>query len=110
MENVISPLLRWLILPSPPTTAGSDADGETDSDSVDSDVHVHIQYALGSALDMTLFWLYQVAWIYPVYGISFLFNSVWYQDIAEHAFLLYDTYAHNGQSPRIHTVSPPTDR
>jgi len=30
----------------------------------------------------------QVAWVYPVYCMSFIINAMWYQEIADHAYVL----------------------
>lgn len=37
----------------------------------------------------TLYMLYSVLWIYPVYILSFLLNSIWYQDIADFAYRIH---------------------
>lgn len=34
-------------------------------------------------IDRLVFVLYQVLWMYPIYCISFILNTIWYQDIAE---------------------------
>ncbi|CEP02850.1 hypothetical protein PBRA_002817 [Plasmodiophora brassicae] len=39
---------------------------------------------LGLLLDR----LYRIFWIWPVYCLSFLFNTVWYQSIADSAFII----------------------
>ena len=31
----------------------------------------------------------QILWIYPIYGLSFVLSTVWYQDIADHAYLVF---------------------
>src|SRR4051812_32394822 len=28
-------------------------------------------------------------WIYPIYGISFILNAIWYQDIADAAYIVH---------------------
>lgn len=33
---------------------------------------------------------YQLLWLYPVYALSFIFNTVWYQNIARFAFAFRD--------------------
>ena len=33
--------------------------------------------------------LYTMCWLAPVYAFSLLFNTLWYQDIANHSFQLY---------------------
>jgi len=43
--------------------------------------------SVGSFIDVLLSWLYQILWIYPIYSISFILNAIWYQDIADHAFI-----------------------
>lgn len=39
-------------------------------------------------LGLLLTWLLRVFWIFPIYCISFILSGVWYQDIADEAFLL----------------------
>lgn len=34
-------------------------------------------------IDNLVFVLYQVLWIYPIYCISFILSTIWYQEIAE---------------------------
>lgn len=41
-----------------------------------------------SVTETVLFLLYQVLWLYPFYFLSFALNGMWYQDIADHAFIL----------------------
>ncbi|OQR83768.1 hypothetical protein ACHHYP_14324 [Achlya hypogyna] len=43
-------------------------------------------------IDSIVFVLYQGLWMYPIYCISFILNTIWYQDIADDAYLL-----HHGQ-------------
>jgi len=31
----------------------------------------------------------QVLWLFPIYSISFILNLLWYQDIADHAFVIH---------------------
>jgi etoposide-induced 2.4 mRNA len=43
-----------------------------------------------SAMVQTAFvFLYQTFWIYPIYALSFVLNTIWYQDIAEYAFVIH---------------------
>jgi etoposide-induced 2.4 mRNA len=49
--------------------------------------------------------LYYLLWIYPVYGLSLIFNSIWYQNIANHAYALR-TSAINGKQPKPQIRSP----
>lgn len=34
-------------------------------------------------VDGFVFLLYQVLWMYPIYCISFILNTIWYQEIAD---------------------------
>ncbi|CAI5728861.1 unnamed protein product [Peronospora destructor] len=38
-------------------------------------------------VDGFVFLLYQVLWMYPIYCISFILNTIWYQEIADDAYL-----------------------
>ncbi|CEM11221.1 unnamed protein product [Vitrella brassicaformis CCMP3155] len=43
------------------------------------------------------FWfgcLYRVLWIYPIYYLSFILNTLWYQDLADQAFIVCQKYPH----------------
>ncbi|KDO27425.1 hypothetical protein SPRG_07013 [Saprolegnia parasitica CBS 223.65] len=40
-------------------------------------------------IDLVVFVLYQGLWMYPIYCISFILNTIWYQDIADDAYLLH---------------------
>jgi etoposide-induced 2.4 mRNA len=44
---------------------------------------------IGSIVHSTFTILYQCLWIYPIYAVSFILNSIWYQDIAEYAFVIH---------------------
>jgi hypothetical protein len=41
-------------------------------------------------VDGFVFLLYQVLWMYPIYCISFILNTIWYQEIADDGTLLQD--------------------
>ncbi|KAK1948068.1 Protein EI24 [Phytophthora citrophthora] len=38
-------------------------------------------------VDGFVFLLYQVLWMYPIYCISFILNTIWYQEIADDAYM-----------------------
>ncbi|CAI5712862.1 unnamed protein product [Hyaloperonospora brassicae] len=38
-------------------------------------------------VDGFVFLLYQVLWMYPIYSISFILNTIWYQEIADDAYV-----------------------
>ncbi|KAF1795354.1 Etoposide-induced 2.4 [Phytophthora cactorum] len=38
-------------------------------------------------VDGFVFFLYQVLWMYPIYCISFILNTIWYQEIADDAYM-----------------------
>ncbi|GLD94921.1 hypothetical protein PINS_up003546 [Pythium insidiosum] len=40
-----------------------------------------------SRVDGFVFLLYQVLWMYPIYCISFILNTIWYQEIADDAYI-----------------------
>ncbi|KAJ0404172.1 hypothetical protein ATCC90586_008623 [Pythium insidiosum] len=40
-----------------------------------------------SKVDGFVFLLYQVLWMYPIYCISFILNTIWYQEIADDAYI-----------------------
>ena len=42
---------------------------------------------LPSTLSSLLLSVFYLVWVYPLYAISFLLNAIWYQDIADQAFL-----------------------
>ncbi|KAI9143032.1 etoposide-induced protein 2.4-domain-containing protein [Paraphysoderma sedebokerense] len=41
-----------------------------------------------NAVDNVLWWVYNILWIYPIYCISFILNTIWYQDIADRSYVL----------------------
>jgi etoposide-induced 2.4 mRNA len=42
--------------------------------------------AVPGGLSSLLLYVYYLVWVYPLYCISFILNSIWYQSIAEEAF------------------------
>eukprot|EP00128_Syssomonas_multiformis_P011083 Colp12_sorted_trinity150504_noHs@10682 len=64
-NNILKPILNWVLL------FGADERAEW------------VQY-----LDPILSTIYHVLWVYPIYCMSFILNSIWYQDIADKAYLL----------------------
>lgn len=36
-----------------------------------------------SSIDWSVWVLYQALWMYPIYAVSYVLNTVWYQDIAD---------------------------
>ena len=53
---------------------------------------------LPSTLSSLLLSVFYVVWVYPVYALSFLLNAIWYQDIADQAFL---TRGHKQHTPTL---------
>ncbi|KAL0585849.1 hypothetical protein ABG067_004383 [Albugo candida] len=49
-------------------------------------------------IDGFVFFLYQILWMYPIYCISFILNTIWYQEIAD------DAYVQMHGKPRITPV------
>jgi etoposide-induced 2.4 mRNA len=41
---------------------------------------------LSSLADRLFVYMFNILWMYPVYGLSFVLNAVWYQDIADRSF------------------------
>jgi len=39
-------------------------------------------------VELFLFAVYHIFWVYPVYTLSFVLNSLWYQEIADEAYLI----------------------
>eukprot|EP01137_Pigoraptor_chileana_P006425 Opistho-2@50809 len=68
-NNAIKPLLLFIL-----SITGSRPAASTDTASV------VVDYILGGT--------YYVLWVYPIYCLSFLLNSIWYQEIADAAYLL----------------------
>lgn len=62
---------------------------------------------LGSAplpsLSSLFLWLYYAMWVYPVYCLSFVLSSLWYQDIADAAVAARDSPAHTASTPTAAT-------
>ncbi|KAG9402621.1 Etoposide induced 2.4 mRNA [Aphanomyces cochlioides] len=38
-------------------------------------------------IDMLVFIIYQGLWMYPIYCVSFILNTIWYQELADEAYL-----------------------
>ena len=53
---------------------------------------------LPSTLSSLLLSVFYVVWVYPLYALSFLLNAIWYQDIADQAFL---TRGHKQHVPAL---------
>jgi len=64
MEHVLSPLFSFLLFDA------------------ESNVWAH-------QVDSAFVGLYQLLWVYPIYMLSFLLNAMWYQDIADVAFVIH---------------------
>jgi etoposide-induced 2.4 mRNA len=47
------------------------------------------EHAVGEWLNVFFLYAYQLLWIYPLYAISFILNAIWYQDVADHAFITH---------------------
>lgn len=52
-------------------------------------------HPVGEWLNVFFLYAYQLLWIYPLYAISFILNAIWYQDVADHAFI-----THGGSTER----------
>ncbi|KAF4135707.1 Etoposide-induced protein 2.4 (EI24) [Phytophthora infestans] len=52
-------------------------------------------------VDGFVFILYQVLWMYPIYCISFILNTIWYQEIADDAYM----QLHGKPSPTVSSRS-----
>ena len=53
---------------------------------------------LPATLSSLLLSVFYIVWVYPLYAISFLLNAIWYQDIADQAFL---TRGHKQHTPTL---------
>ena len=53
---------------------------------------------LPATLSSLLLSVFYIVWVYPLYAISFLLNAIWYQDIADMAFL---TRGHKQHTPPL---------
>jgi len=40
-------------------------------------------------MEFVLTWTFRFLWVYPMYCISFILSAVWYQDIADHTYVLH---------------------
>ncbi|KAF0690197.1 Aste57867_18388 [Aphanomyces stellatus] len=38
-------------------------------------------------IDTVVFFIYQGLWMYPIYMVSFILNTIWYQELADEAYL-----------------------
>ncbi|KJE93033.1 hypothetical protein CAOG_003894 [Capsaspora owczarzaki ATCC 30864] len=68
---IIRPLLG-LVLPSS-SSAETDGDAKRIQDTI-------------TYFDFALTAIYHLFWVYPIYCLSFILNSIWYQDIADAAY------------------------
>ena len=75
-DYVLTPAFHWLL-------------------DVDADAVLSISW-LPSTLSSLLLSVFYLVWVYPLYAISFLLNAIWYQDIADQAFL---TRGHKQHTP-----------
>ena len=58
-----------------------------------------------SSIDLSFLSSLQILWLYPVYGLSLLFSSLWWQDIADHAFILRGKHTNNRQRNKSNEFS-----
>jgi etoposide-induced 2.4 mRNA len=47
-----------------------------------------IQSYFIDTISQSVAWIYHILWLYPIYTLSFVLNSMWYQDIADQAFVV----------------------
>mmetsp|Transcript_344 Transcript_344/g.795 ORF Transcript_344/g.795 Transcript_344/m.795 type:complete len:307 (-) Transcript_344:149-1069(-) len=85
MYRLMLPLAKWLLSFTPPP--GSVSEGAPFED------------PLFGSLASLLLGLYNVLWLYPAYVLSFVINSMWYQDIARQAYSLTSTSASTDTPP-----------
>lgn len=80
-DYLLIPLIQYLLtvdlttvlqLQQQTVTAASDASTASTSSS--------------AFIDVTILLFYRCLWLYPIYTISFILSTIWYQDIATHAY------------------------
>ncbi|KAL3538520.1 hypothetical protein ACH5RR_001886 [Cinchona calisaya] len=59
-----------------------------------------------SLLRLGLVQLFYVFWFYPLYILSFILSTLWYNDIAKYGFFTITKYAHSGADSNSEKESP----
>ncbi len=89
-KHIIRPLISYILSSASEmpevssTTDNYDLDLDLDNSSSSS---VWIEN-MNNMIEIGLYILYQILWLWPFYLLSFALNGMWYQDIADHAFIL----------------------
>ena len=87
-EHALAPLLNLVLAVGAGGPAGSGSAAAVNSSVavVSSSLAASVLPAVPAGLSSALLYVYYLVWIYPLYCISFILNSIWYQSIAEEAF------------------------
>jgi etoposide-induced 2.4 mRNA len=77
IEQIFQPTLIKIITMSPYYEEKNKEISQTQS----------IDSSISSTVSLSLSLFYSVIWLYPIYLLSFILSSIWYQDIADQTFL-----------------------
>lgn len=88
-DYVWAPLLRKILELSGASGSDSMDDAASSMPLASASIPLPSESSLAGWLHVLFLYAYQLLWIYPLYIISFILNTVWYQDIADHAFITH---------------------
>ena len=82
-EHIIRPLISYIL-----NTDDTLSSSSSSSKFIDLNTSSNNFSQVNNMIEIGLYFLYQILWLWPFYLLSFALNGMWYQDIADHAFIL----------------------